>query len=951
MQALSRRALGLLLSVTPLLATAVPAGPDATRSTASVDRTPAHGQFAATVAAATLPGPSSEGGSSPIVDIRFGQDRGRTRLVIETTRPIDVEVEERTAEAGLAEYALDIAGISTAELRNALPVPAALPGPWLQSVDAIQSARDSNGRIALKFLPDVSMRSFRLAPMEGFGHRLVFDFSPPASSPVRNTRPQPPSRKPVGMPTSTDTEAQAESPREDFLWVEAGVNQRAGTVSILVLRDSDGFLVAGDDLLTFGLAVPDRPDRTRNGREWFSLQRMGIAADFDPRRLTLELTAPANAFEGNTITPPGPSRPVPTPTAPGLFLNYDVTARRDSDAGSAGALLELGAFGRWGSLTSDALAEAGSGSDRFDFVRLETRFRRDDPASLRTLELGDTVTGSPEWAGNVRFGGIRWGNNFDLHPQLVTTPFLSLDAEAELPSTIELYVDDALRFRDRVDPGPFDIERIPLVTGTGEARLVITDLLGRQRVITRSFYARPEQLREGLSDWNVSFGRIRERYGSTSFDYGPYFAAVNHRYGLTDRATAALHAHLVEGRGAAGAGMSWLAPFGGLMTVDAAWSHGSRAGSGWQASLGLQRQTRRFFGSIQARWATEGFRRLGADPDRELPSRELFATVSAREILGGSLGLSLSHRDQRDRPDLRLATLRYSRRIDAIGFVNLAAVHDFEQDDLALDLRLTVPLSNPRTSLALGVGSADGRERFGARVRRNLPVGPGFGYELEWDRAEEERLRASLAWQTTQGRWTLEAARRSGRNSGRISAAGGLVWMADSTFASLPVRDSFAVARVGDFEDVRVYLDHQLIGRTGADGRLLIPGLRPYERNRLRVEQGDLPIGADIDDLETEVVPNWRSGTVADFPIRRSLDARFRVVLDSGRPPPPGTRILDGNGRAWAIGREGRTFVSGLSRTNRFTITLEEGECIIELHAPPSQDPLLDLGTQICRSQ
>lgn len=948
MQASFHRVLGLLLAVTPLLASALPAAEG--NSTATGDRRPAHGEPARTDHY-EFSTSRSDATPSLLVDIRFGHDRRRTRMVIETTRPIDVEVAEEIATAGLTEYILDVSGLSTSELQSALPGPAALAGPWLQGVRAVEPSPGSTARIVLRLSTEVTIRSFRLAPMEGFEHRLVFDLSPPAPTTNRTGRTRTPSTQATARPKRVAADTPARASQNEFLWVEARLNQRPAAISILVLRDSEDFLLSTEDLLTFGLAVPDPPDRRRNGQDWHSLRRLGIATDFDARRLALELTAPAKSFEANTITPRGPSRPVPTPPAAGVFLNYDLSAQRDADEGSAGALLELGAFGGWGSLTSDALAEVGAESNRLEFVRLETRLRRDDPGSLRTLELGDTVTGSPGWAGNARFGGVRWGNNFDLHPQLVTTPFLSLDAQAELPSTIELYVDDVLRFRDRVDPGPFDIERVPLVTGTGEARLVITDLLGRQQVITRSFYARPEQLREGLSDWNISFGRIRENYGTTSFDYGPYFAAANHRYGLSDRTTAELHAHVVEGQGAAGAGLSWLVPFGGLMTVDAAWSHGSPTGNGWQASIGLQRQTRRYFGSIQARWASQGFRRLGADLDRELPSRELFATFSARDILGGSLGLSVSDREHRDRPDLRLATLRYSRRLGAIGYVNIAAVHDLEQDDLALDLRLTVPLSKPRTSLNLGVGSADGRERFSVRMRRNLPVGPGVGYDLEWDQGEDERLRASLAWQTTRGRWTLEAARRSGQYSGRVSAAGGLVWMADSTFASLPVRDSFAVAEVGDFEDVRVYLDNQLVGRTGADGRLLIPRLRPYERNRLRVEQGDLPIGASVDGLETEIVPLWRSGSVAHFPIRRSLDARFRVVLESGESPPPGTRILDRDGRAWAIGREGRTFVSGLSSTNRFTIALEDGECSIDLHVPPSQDPLLDLGTQICRSQ
>jgi outer membrane usher protein len=158
------------------------------------------------------------------------------------------------------------------------------------------------------------------------------------------------------------------------------------------------------------------------------------------------------------------------------------------------------------------------------------------------------------------------------------------------------------------------------------------------------------------------------------------------------------------------------------------------------------------------------------------------------------------------------------------------------------------------------------------------------------------------------------------------------------------------VVEVGDYPDVRIYADNQEVGRTDERGRLLVPGLRPYELNRLRIEQADLPLGANVDGLAREIIPRWRSGVLAAFPVSRSRDGLFRIVLESGRPLPSGALVLDADDRAWPVGREGRVFVTGLAQRNRFRVQHDDLRCSFEIAGPEGAEPLPDLGTVICRS-
>ncbi len=65
---------------------------------------------------------------------------------------------------------------------------------------------------------------------------------------------------------------------------------------------------------------------------------------------------------------------------------------------------------------------------------------------------------------------------------------------------------------------------------------------------------------------------------------------------------------------------------------------------------------------------------------------------------------------------------------------------------------------------------------------------------------------------------------------------------------------------------MRVYHENQLIGRTDERGYLLLPGLRPYDANLIRVEQADLPLDVPIDAMEVDAIPRFRSGMLLDFP-------------------------------------------------------------------------------------
>jgi outer membrane usher protein len=60
---------------------------------------------------------------------------------------------------------------------------------------------------------------------------------------------------------------------------------------------------------------------------------------------------------------------------------------------------------------------------------------------------------------------------------------------ATVPSTVDVFVNNQFVTSGQLPPGPFVIDRLPTVSGTGDVSVVVRDALGREQVVTQTFYS------------------------------------------------------------------------------------------------------------------------------------------------------------------------------------------------------------------------------------------------------------------------------------------------------------------------------------------------------------------------------------------------------------------------------------------------------------------------------
>jgi outer membrane usher protein len=632
-----------------------------------------------------------------------------------------------------------------------------------------------------------------------------------------------------------------------------------------------------------------------------------------------------------------------------MFVNYDLNFEKTAIDRQKAGVLELGGFNRWGVGTTSALWQRNNTAS--GTVRLDSTWTTDAPERMTSLRLGDSINQAGAWGRAVRFGGIQYGTNFATQPGFVTLPLQSVTGQATLPSTVDVYVNNALTAQQQIPPGPFAIRDLPVVTGSGDVRVVVRDLLGREQIITQSFYAGTSLLRKDLSDYSVEFGAVRDNYGSTSNDYGPAIAVGTYRHGWSDAFTSEIHGELEKGQSTVGLSGAWLIQSVGILSATLAGSHGDNGG-GHLTAIGFERATQSISFRAHTQSASQKFSELGATASQPVPRRVNDGAVSLSLGQFGSVGVAYVYQEQFDQTQTEVLSTNYGATLGRWGFLNVALLHTLSQPrGHAASLTWTIPLG-PQTSASLTRQTASGDTAGGtlwtARVQQSMPLGEGWGYALE--ASDDGSGHAGAQYQNRVGTYTAEAEKRNGDINARAGVQGGFAILAGSAFASRRITDSFALVKVPGIENVRVYADNQEVGRTDRNGDLLLPRLRPYDRNQISIEQLDLPLDSEIKGLSLDVAPYYRSGTVVGFPVRRVRSAAFRLVEESGAAVPSNAQVaLIGSDQVYPVGFDGAAFVSGLSQTNHLRARWDGRACEFTLTLPAGLEPQPDLGVVVCK--
>lgn len=723
-----------------------------------------------------------------------------------------------------------------------------------------------------------------------------------------------------------------------------------------VLQDGNGLFHIEEDILRrWQVRKPwPAPLMLRGSRYYAIADLAGATASFVARRMELQVFLPAALMPLRTVGLGNKVRKAHVEDV-GAYLDYELSWLNQTASASHSryALLRPVVFGPSGNVSANLSYLDRSGGQDFGNERglglkvLSLTYTRDDPEKLRTLQAGDIVTTPGLQGRSLRIGGIQLGTNFATQPTFVTYPLPSFYGETAVPSALDIYVNGRLRRTEQVQPGQYVLEDIPVVNGAGQMQVITRDALGRQQVYSQDFYVSSELLRAGLSDYSVSLGALREDYALENFRYGDIAGSAAYRYGLRDDLTIEGHGEFSTDVATLGGGAQYAIKQGGTLRGGLGLSTGTAGfGSRWQ--LGFRQINRVLNYSLEVSGSSRNFDMVGNYS--ETPRLQVLASAGKSFHGFGSVGMSLVRQDFHESAQRTLVSANHSKTfrnfLSLSTFVSYARTQD---DSVSIGIRFSMPFGERHHAYG-GLSLNDSSPVIEAVVRRNMPVGSGYGYHVGVGAADRDFLDAGVSAQSEFGTYTLDVRANEGSGSlWQASTHGSVAYLSGMTRFSRRIRDAFAVVNVGGVEGVRVYAENQEIGRTDENGRLFVPGLQPYYKNQLRIEIDDLPLNASVGSANADTVPYYRSGVLVNFDVSVSNNVLFRAVLADGSPVPEGARVRirypDGT---FPVGRDGKVYIEGIDRSSLVEIVWNNNVCRLDLPFAVGPEIIHKLGDIVC---
>lgn len=667
-------------------------------------------------------------------------------------------------------------------------------------------------------------------------------------------------------------------------------------------------------------------------------------AELDPATLTVRIEVPVARWSPQDLSAGRVASARGHDEAPSLHLDV---APRATTAGLLELTAQAGVRAHGASLSSGLQA-----SNALGVGRGLTRAVYDHLPTLLRFVAGDEVVGGSGLGSAAVIGGLTVRHTGALDPQRARGVALGIADVAETPSELEVYVNDGLVRRVRVEPGPFRIDDLAQPAGAGQVRYVLRDAYGAERVVSTPFFSSPGLLRPGEHEGAYSAGLVRDMRRGESWTYGAPALVFDHRFGSTRDLT--LGGHLEASPLGARGGPSFLTSVA-EGTLELALGLATSAQGPGAAGLATYTQA----GALLS-WSMHV---RAAAPEYEVDPLAIAAqAVGDHALVRGGLALSLGLE-------------RWSVSVEAIA--------DARGDGHAVGTVRAGASGNLVDGLAVyggGHASTDGAWQAALGLRWSLDH--GFGLSVDNDAQAttgttqlraDRRMMGEEGWGAStrvaidqrSGAVSGDASAQAQTRYGRIDVRGlvgplGVEGMAQLSTSLIAVwgggvfiagrgSDGYALVEVPDQEGVRVYLDHREVGVTDGDGQLLVSGLRPYETVRLSIAPGDVSLDAVIaaSELPSSVPP--RGTHLLRFPVRRAQFVRG-VVSRNGTPAKYGQLSARCGGAIMTslIGSDGAfeldTPPSGVCQLD----VVSEGRSCRGQIVVSGRESLLDVGTTAC---
>lgn len=751
----------------------------------------------------------------------------------------------------------------------------------------------------------------------------------------------------IAIAGSADRAAAQGSTKDVRTFVTLHVNTIDQGETVAILRGDDVLIPVSvlDQAGVKGLKGKREDDR---GTEYVSLASLApdVTFKFDVDALSLDITVGASHF-GKTSVSLYNNRPKNIEYTGGssAYLNYALLGA----PGSSSAFFDGGV-----NHDQDALHYAFTLQTNSALQRGLVYYQMDNRDTELQRVAGDVDANSGDLGGSTYVAGFGVARDFTLDPYAIHFPLPSLQGVATSPSVANIYVNGVLVQRIELPPGDFNLNQLPLASGSANAQIVVTDAFGRSQAYSENYYSAPTILSPGTTDFQYTAGLLEQNVFQTGGSYGPLAAVGRYRGGVSDTLT-------LGGRFEATPALVSLGPSADFATHLGAF-HLALAASdddafgGAAASFGYTYAAQRF--GLGVSFLAQGpyYANISQAPADDRSTTAL--TVFINEQIGrSSLGFQWARRHDRDQGATDQLSLTD----------NLPVFHDA---NFALTLESDTSENGAPTrgitgtlDFAVGRTNVSATSQAGTTRDDNVTVqyAPeskyGLGFYTLYDPSFNQSVNGAVTYKNQYGNGELDFGDAGSGTpfTEAVRLSSGLAFIGGGVFPTAPILGSYALVDVPDTPGVSVYFENQYVGKTNKSGELLVPDLEPNFGNVLRIDDEDVPLNASIQTVERLIAPPEQAGAVVRFEAQylHALTGTL-VVLAKGKPIVPvygDLTVSKGTFQAEsALGGNGEFYLENVpAGTYTAKVLYAGGECTFDFTSPATSKAFVKMGQLECK--
>lgn len=536
------------------------------------------------------------------------------------------------------------------------------------------------------------------------------------------------------------------------------------------------------------------------------------------------------------------------------------------------------------------------------FQRYDTSLVHDFEKQRIRLRIGDFYSGIQGFQSSLAGGGIQFQKQFNIYPDKGAVNRKSTSLQIKKNSLLEVFINNILVLRTRVNAGPYNLKDLPLLYGQNRVKIILRDDFGGVEEFVVDLLFDDQILAKGVNDFSYQVGKPSYFLLNEKKYYPDNFSSFFHKYGLTDETTLFFNHQNYQSSNLFGIGAGFLTPFG-TNFIDLGHYEDSTVTSAnaarWHYNspeLSLKYFDRfRLFGGAEFR--SIGFNTITPTVPLVSIFSEKYDFIVQKQLTDlSSLSLGYTRiRGQGVGPDDVNRRFVYQNKFAANWRFDLAYNWSQQQPDLdQVLLTLNWIESEGRAQAAFSHDTVD--KNTTVRVTKNSRVNYN---DLQIDMfASKQRPRATaIDSQNVDLSANYYAAKYESRfqisgnsvgsdfsSAGQFGFGTALAWTTDSFSFSRPITDSFAVVEAQDlgpgqhltipngFEKDSIILEN--------NENFVFANLTSYSQRALRLDSTNLGASNHLDREAYLLNPKYRSGLFVPLKVIKSLTVRGKLISD-----------------------------------------------------------------------